>query len=61
LDVQQKDPMLSEEFEFKFVKDEIKQGESFDVCIRIETAFSDCKTLTNKSENQPQKVSFTLP
>jgi hypothetical protein len=61
LDVQQKDPMLSEEFEFKFAKDEIKQGESFDVCIRIETGFSNCKTMTNKSENQAQKVNFTLP
>jgi hypothetical protein len=61
LDVQQKDPMLSEEFEFHFAKDEIKQGDSFDACIRIETGFSNCKTLTNKSESQAQKVGFTLP
>jgi hypothetical protein len=55
-----KRPILSEEFQFRFAEGEIKIGESFDVCLKTVNGFSDCKTLTNRSEKQAQKVSFTL-
>ncbi|HEY9387551.1 MAG TPA: hypothetical protein VIP70_10965 [Nitrososphaeraceae archaeon] len=60
LNVQRMKPILSEEFEFRFAEGEIKIRESFDVCLKTVNGFSDCKTLTNRSEKQAQKVSFTL-
>jgi hypothetical protein len=60
LNVQRMEPILSEEFEFRFAEGEIKIGESFDVCLKTVNGFSDCKALTNRSEKQAQKVSFTL-
>jgi hypothetical protein len=54
------EPIVSQEYEFKFPKGQIAVGESFNVCVEAPGEYFDCKTLTNSLAKKPEESIFDI-